>query len=138
MEIAQMVSADHTIFPMIGRYQIYMMDVVSQLVPAGPIIFPHDRPVPDIHNICDRTDGTGRPYHIFHDRPVPDIRDGCERTNGTGRSYHIPHDRPVPDIHNVCDRTNGTGQPYHKCMRSHNWYWPVLSYSPLSADTGYT
>src|SRR5260221_315058 len=101
MEIAQMVSADHTIFPIIGWYHIYMMDVVTQMVPAGPIIFPHDRLVPDIHNVCDRTNGTSQPYHIFHNRLVPDIHDGCERTNGTGRLYHIPHDRLVPDIHNV-------------------------------------
>src|SRR5260221_8258656 len=81
--IAQLVPASPIIFPMIGRYQIYMMDVVAQMVPAGPIIFPHDRPVPDIHNEFDRTNGTGWPFHIFQNPPEPDIRDGFESKNGT-------------------------------------------------------
>jgi len=32
--IAQMVPAGHTIFPMIGQYRIYVMDVIAQTVPA--------------------------------------------------------------------------------------------------------
>src|SRR5260221_3921646 len=95
---AQLVPAGLPIFPMIGRYQIYIMYAIAQLVLAGPIIIPHDRPVPDMHNVCGRTNGTGRPYHIPHDRPVPDIRDGCDRTNGTGPPYHIRHDLTVPAI----------------------------------------
>src|SRR5260221_364047 len=38
--IAEMVPAGRTIFPMSGRYQIYVMDVITQLVLASPIIFP--------------------------------------------------------------------------------------------------
>jgi len=36
--IAQLVPAGRTIFPMIGRYQIYMINVIAQLVPAGPTV----------------------------------------------------------------------------------------------------
>src|SRR5260221_82245 len=38
--IAQMVLVGPIIFPMIGRYQIYVMDVIAQLVLAGPTMSP--------------------------------------------------------------------------------------------------
>jgi len=38
--IAQMVLAGHIMFPMIGRYHIYIICVIAQMVPAGHSIFP--------------------------------------------------------------------------------------------------
>src|SRR6267378_3061238 len=67
--IAQLVPAGHTIFPMIGRYQIYMMDEVAQMVPAGPIIFPmigrYQIYMMDGVWVWDRTTGTGWSYHYI-------------------------------------------------------------------------
>src|SRR5260221_589661 len=88
--IAQMVPAGPIIFSTIGRYQIYVMDVSAQMVPAGRTIFPM----------------IGRyriyiMYAIAQMVPASPIINVCDRTTGTGPSYHIPHYRPIPDIHDV-------------------------------------
>src|SRR6266704_1315519 len=68
-----------TIFPITGQY------------------VPHARPVPDIHNICECTNGTSWSYHLPHAWLVPDTHNMGDCTNGTGWSYHVPHAWPVPD-----------------------------------------